>query len=139
MRFIIERKSLYKRIEIPPTEDAVKIRFLKSELHKEFSDEEYALGDKPTECRWVIDFSSVEGMIHWCHDLGCDIEIKINHKLNYPIIVINDVHKVIGGYYNSGHISCGHSVGIGHSTHCESTPCICESTPSICINDCTTS
>ncbi len=98
MKFIIERKSLKGRLEIPPTEDAIKMRFLKSELHKDFSDKEYDVGDKPTECKWIIDFSSVEGMVHWCRDLGCDIEIRINHKLHYPVIVIDDVPKDIGGY-----------------------------------------
>lgn len=98
MKFIIERKSIRGRLEIPPTEDAIKMCFLKSELHKDFSDEEYDVGDKPVERRWIIDFSSVEGMIHWCRDLGCDIEIKINHRLHYPVIVIDDVPKDIGGY-----------------------------------------
>lgn len=97
MKFIIERKSLNGRLEIPPTEDAVKIRFLKSELYKGFSDEEYPEGDKSTECRWIIDFTSAEGMVHWCRDLCCDIEIRIKHNLNYPVLVINDIPRDIGG------------------------------------------
>lgn len=109
MKFIIERKSLKGRFEIPPTEDSVKIRFLKSELHKDFSDDKYDIGDKPTECRWVIDFASVEGMVHWCRDLDCDIEIKIKHKLNYPVLIINDEHRDCGGHQHAT-IQCGHSI-----------------------------
>ncbi len=105
MKFIIERKSLNGRTEIPPTEDAVKIRFLKSELYKDFFDEEYAVGDKPTECRWVIDIISADGMINWCRELGSDIEIRINHNLNYPIIVINDEK-----HSNPLSRSCGHTI-----------------------------